>query len=109
MSNINDIEALYVATRTLRQEIRRMEKLSIKSGNMTPQNNTPNQIEKVSADLNWQGMEVAKAEYVAHTAAVNAGIAEVRSRSYYSEVEFNPSAWHYYSYQPPLPKCLETD
>lgn len=95
---------LYMAANALRREKRRMDKLSARGAEMTPQNNTQAQFEKANSNLNWQSMEVTKAEYIAHAAAVDAGIADVRETSYYETIEFNPSPFHRYNYSPPKPK-----
>ena len=57
---ISNIDKVLSELKTLKSEYQKAEKLSEKSLNMDFKNNTPNQIQKVSTDLNWQCMHIDK-------------------------------------------------
>ena len=80
-------------------------KLSEKRSGMSYQDNTPKAIENAEANLNWHAMEYDKLFREVHAVAVDCGIASPKDD--YSEIEYNPSAFHKYKHKPRIPKCRE--
>lgn len=100
MSGTQHIEALFDAVKNLRDSSRKFDKLCEKTSR---DGLNQKQLQKANADANWQAMDLEKARIVAHVAAVDAGIADMRSGSYYERREFHPSGFHSYIYSPPKP------
>ncbi len=67
---------------------------------------TPKQVQKNGADLTWLSMDIDKAAREAHAAAVDCGIADARDPASYGPVDYRPSAFHHYRYQPPMPRVV---
>lgn len=101
---ILDIDTLITALKTYKAAVIKRGKLSDKSFNMDWQHNTKKQIESAQVNLNWHCMDMSKQERGLHALAVNLGISPLRTKSEYLPMEFNPSAWHKYQYQPPMPR-----
>lgn len=67
------------------------------------------QAQKLNVDLNWAAMEIDKIERQLHVACVDAGIADLREPSHYTERHYHPSGWHHYTWTPPQPAALTRD
>jgi len=82
---------------------KRFIKLSERRSGMSHQDNTPKAIENAECNLNWHAMEYDKLFRDVHAVAVDCGIASPKDD--YNKIEYNPSAWHKYSYHPRIPNC----
>lgn len=80
-------------------------KLSERRSGMSHKDNTPKSIESAECNLNWHAMEHDKLFREVHAVSVDCGIAAPKSD--YSEIEYNPSAWHKYTYKPRTPLCRQ--
>jgi len=92
MSQIADIDQMIKLLQTAKREIKKQHKLSQKC-HESWQNSTPKRVQKLYADLNWQGMEVDKkltdiARFYAKSSIVTGT----------QEKEYNPSGFHRYNY-----------
>lgn len=99
---IDDLVRLQEQVRTLISLHKRRAKISGKS----MMDLTPKQAGKVSADLSWIGMDIEKSLRAAHAAAVDCGVADPRGADSYMPVDFRPSSFHHYRYQPPKPRVI---
>lgn len=88
---ISNIDNVLSELKTLKSEYQKAEKLSEKSLNMDFKNNTPKQIQKASADLNWQYMHIDKTQKRVWKSILNSDL-EVDI----SETEYHPSEFHHY-------------
>lgn len=100
---LKHIEELKKLVSALLVSQRRFIKLSEKRSSMSYQDNTPKSIENAEASLNWHAMEHDKLLREVHAVSVNCGISTPKDD--YSEVEYNPSAWHKYRHKPRVPEC----
>lgn len=100
-TKLEDIEALFDAVKTLRDERRKMEKLSLKVAGMEGK-----RAAKGKADLDWSAFNIARAEHRAHAAAVDAGIAEPLPRAEYEPYSVKLNGFQEYRVQPDRPKAL---
>lgn len=92
MSQISDIDQMIKLLQNARREIKKQQKLSEKC-HESWENSTPRRVQKLNADLNWQGMEVDKrltdiARFYAKSSIVTGT----------EEKEYNPSGFHRYKY-----------
>ena len=78
-------------------------KISEKRSGMSYQDNTRKAIDNAEANLNWHAMEYDKLFKTVHAVSVNCGLSLAKDD--YSKIEYNPSAFHRYSYQPLIPDC----
>lgn len=101
---LDDIEALYAAVKVLRDERRKMQRLSDKARDAEGHKARS----KSTVDLNWQAFHVTRLEHAAHAAAVNAGLADLRSREHYATYTVNLSGFHTYEMVPAKPKDWRT-
>ena len=88
---ISNIDKVLSELKTLKSEYQKAEKLSEKSLNMDFKNNTPNQIQKVSTDLNWQCMHIDKQKK-----RVWKTILESELEVDLEDTEYKPSGFHTY-------------
>ena len=88
---ISNIDKVLSELKTLKSEYQKAEKLSEKSLNMDFKNNTPKQIQKASADLNWQCMHIDKTKKRVWESILNADL-EVGLE----DTEYHPSGFHLY-------------
>ena len=88
---ISNIDNVLSELKTLKSEYQKAEKLSEKSLKMDFKNNTPKQIQKASADLNWQCMHIDKTKKRVWKSILNADL-EVDL----NETEYHPSEFHNY-------------
>lgn len=97
---LDAVEALYASVRELRDERRKMEKLSEKARTAPIGKG-----QKANVDLNWQAFHVNRLEHAAHAAAVNCGIADVRDDDHYKPYTVKLSGFHEYEVVPQKPLC----
>lgn len=102
VAHLEDIEALFDVVRSLRDERRKMAKLSEKALSAEGQKAK----QKANVDLNWQAFHVTRLEHQAHCAAVNAGVADARSAKAYEPYTVKLSGFHEYEMVPALPRCM---
>ena len=105
MARLKDVEALYIATKRLYAERKKMERLSDRARD-EPINSRASQSGKLDAALNWQAMYVSKIEAEVHAAAVDCGLADLRSAEHYEKHLNRPSAFHAYTSTPAHPRAL---
>ena len=103
MTRIDDLTRLQASIKSLIAMRKRQEALSGKSYS----DMTQKQVQKNGADLTWLGMDIDKAERDAHAVAVDCGLADPRKGDSYGPVDYRPSAFHHYRYQPKKPRCVE--
>lgn len=101
-ATLSDIEELFEAVKVLRDERRKMAKLSDRAFNVEGSKAQ----QKANVDLNWQAFHVGRLEHKAHAAAVNAGLAEPRPAERYEPYTVKLSGFHEYEVVPPLPRAL---
>lgn len=99
---LEEIEELFDAVKALRDERRKMAKLSDKA--FTAEGSKAQQ--KANVDLNWQAFHVGRLEHKAHAAAVNAGLADPRPAERYEPYTVKLSGFHEYEVVPALPRCM---
>lgn len=99
---LEDIEALFTAVKNLRDERRKMAKLS----ECAFAADSVKARSKSTVDLNWQAFHVTRLEHAVHAAAVNAGLADIRSADHYRPYTVNLSGWHTYEMVPALPRGM---
>ena len=99
---LDDVEALFAAVKELRDERRKMEKLSEKARN-APIGKTG---QKASTDLNWQALHVNRIEHRVHAAAVDCGLADIRSEGHYRPYSVKLTGFHEYEVVPSKPRDL---
>lgn len=99
------IEELKKLTASLVASKKRFLALSERRSSMSYQDNSKKSIENADANLNWHAMEYDKLLREVHAVCVDAGLAAPRSD--YEKIEYNPSAFHRYSYQPRKPLCRQ--
>lgn len=104
VAKLEDIEVLFEAVKNLRNERRKMEKLSERAFNAEG----PKASQKANVDLNWQAFHVNRLEHVAHAAAVDCGLADLRDHSHYQPYSVKLTGFHEYEVVPPKPRDLST-
>lgn len=97
-----DVERLFDAVKSLRDERRKMEKLSDKAFHAQG----PKAQQKASVDLNWQAFHVNRLEHVVHAAAVDCGLADAREPQHYRPYSVKLTGFHEYEVVPPKPRDL---
>lgn len=78
-------------------------KLSERRSGMSWQDSTPKSIDRAEANLNWHAMEYDKLFRAVHAVSVDCGLSKAKDD--YSEIEYNPSAFHRYTHKPRVPEC----
>jgi len=101
-TELDDIEALFHAVKALRDERRKMEKLSQKSSEAPIGKSS----RRTNADLTRQAFHVMRLEHTAHAAAVNAGIADMRPASEYAPYAVKLNGFHEYKVVPQTPRGI---
>lgn len=100
---IKDLEELKKLAALLLKSQKRFNMLSDKRANADLSTHTQRAIEKMNADLNWHAMEHDQLKHEIHAVLVDLGLSEPRDN--YGFVEYTPSPFHKYRYNPPVPKC----
>jgi len=98
-ASLEDIEELFATVKNLRDERRKMAKLSDKAFRAEGQKARS----KSTVDLDWQAFHVTRLEHVAHAAAVNAGIADMRGPDEYLPYSVKLTGFHEYEIVPTRP------
>jgi hypothetical protein len=101
--DLQKLEELKKLVMSLVSSKKRFIKLSERRSGMSYQDNTPKAIDNAECNLNWHAMEYDKLFREVHAVAVDCGIAAPKDD--YSEIEYNPSAFHKYTHKPRLPNC----
>lgn len=101
-ASLEDIDALFAAVKTLRDERRRMERLSEKA--RTAPIGKPSQ--KASTDLTWQAHHVNKIEHDVHARAVDCGLADLRPAASYRPYSVKLTGFHEYEIIPAKPRAI---
>lgn len=102
VAHLEDVEALYAAVKCLRDARKKMSRLSDKAGTA----GIGPAYRKLVVDLDWQAFEVNRLEHKAHAAAVNCGLADLRSAPHYSQYSVKLSGFHEYLVTPDRPRDL---
>ena len=103
MTKIDDLLRLQSHVKSLIANLKRQDAMSGKDYSQM----TQKQVQKNGADLSWVGMDIEKSMMEAHAAAVDCGIAAPHNADQYGPVDFHPSAFHHYRYQPTKPRCRQ--
>ena len=101
-ATLEDVEALFNAVKNLRDERRKMEKLSQRAFAAEGVKARS----KASVDLNWQAFHVNKIEHAVHAAAVDCGVADMRSPEHYRSYSVKLPGFHEYEVNPPKPRAF---
>lgn len=97
---LEDVERLYDAVKNLRDERRKMAKLSDKALHASG----PKASQKANVDLNWQAFHVNRLEHVAHAVAVDCGLADLREPHHYQPYSVKLTGFHEYEVIPYKPR-----
>lgn len=103
VARYDDVEDLFNAVKLLRDERRKMQRLSEKARLAEGQKAR----RKATVDLDWQAAHVAKVEALVHARAVDCGLADLREPEHYRERISHNSPWHKYPWSPELPRALK--
>jgi hypothetical protein len=99
---LKDVEALFDAVKHLRDERRKMERLSEKAMKA----DAGPAYQKAVTNLNWQAHHVVRLEHTAHAAAVDCGLADLREPDHYRPYTVKLTGFHEYEVKPCLPLQL---
>jgi hypothetical protein len=99
------LEELKKLTAELVRSQKRFNALSEKRRNMSLDTHTQKRIGNAEADLNWHAMEHDQLFRTVHAVAVDCGLSLPKED--YSKIEYRPSSFHTYSYQPRIPLCRQ--
>jgi len=102
VAQLDDVERLFNAVKNLRDERRKMQKLSDKALHAEG----PKASQKANVDLNWQAFHVNKIEHAVHAAAVDCGFADLRSPDHYRSYSVKLTGFHEYEVNPDKPRDL---
>jgi len=102
VARLEDVEALFDAVKNLRDERRKMAKLSDKA--LVAEGQKARQ--KATVDLNWQAFHVNRLEHAVHAAAVDCGLADLRSPEHYRTYSVKLTGFHEYEVIPQKPRNL---
>jgi len=97
VARLEDVERLFDAVKS-----RKMARLSDKA--LAAEGQKASQ--KANVDLNWQAFHVNRLEHVAHAAAVDCGLADVRNASHYVPYSVKLTGFHEYEVVPQKPRDL---
>lgn len=100
-SPLSDIDVLFHAVKALRDERRKMERMSEKAA-AAPHG----KLSKLMADLHWQAHHVSQLEHRVHVEAVNCGYADVREAEHYQPRTVRFDGWHDMYVEPVKPRQL---
>ncbi|MBZ3691022.1 hypothetical protein [Phyllobacterium calauticae] len=103
VAHLEDVERLFEAVKNLRNERRKMQKLSDKARAA----DGPKAIQKANVDLNWQAFHVNRLEHAAHAAAVDCDIADMREAARYKSYSVKLSGFHEYEVVPAKPRDFQ--
>lgn len=101
-ANLEDVEALFGAVKQLRDERRKMEKLSDRAFHAEGQK----AVQKATVDLNWQAFHVNGIEHEVHARAVDCGFADLREPGSYEPYSIKLTGFHEYQVTPRKPRAL---
>lgn len=101
-ANLEDIEALFAAVKNLRDERRKMQRLSDKAFDAP----IGKANRKATVDLNWQAFHVSKLEHRVHAAAVDCGLADLRPSEHYRSYSVKLTGFHEYEVTPDKPRSF---
>lgn len=99
---LDDVERLYDAVRNLRDERRKMQKLSDRALRAEG----PKASQKANVDLNWQAFHINRIEHAVHAIAVDCGLADLRPVEHYHPYSVKLSGFHEYEVVPEKPKGM---
>lgn len=102
VAHLEDVERLYDAVKNLRDERRKMQKLSDKALHAEG----PKASQKANVDLNWQAFHINKIEHAVHAAAVDCGLADLRPSEHYRTYSVKLTGFHEYEVVPPKPRGM---
>lgn len=93
MTELEQIEQAIALLKTIKATYKKKERLSEKARNTTFQNSSPKQIDKATAALNWECMELSKAK-VNFARFFKGSILDVSTEVQ----EYNPSGFHKFTH-----------
>lgn len=100
VARIEDVERLFDAVKNLRDERRKMQKLSDKA--LAAEG--PKASQKANVDLNWQAFHINRIEHAVHAAAVDCGFADLRDPGHYQTYSVKLTGFHEYEVVPAKPR-----
>ncbi|BAK66911.1 hypothetical protein SLG_22360 [Sphingobium sp. SYK-6] len=103
VAHLEDVERLFNAVKNLRDERRKMQKLSDRALHAEG----PKASQKANVNLNWQAFHINKIEHAVHAAAVDCGYADIRSTEHYRPYSVKLTGFHEYEVVPDKPRCLK--
>lgn len=101
-ASLEDVEALFAAVKELRDERRKMARLSEKARNAPI-----GKSQKAGVDLDWQAFHVNRIEHRVHAAAVDCGVADARTAEHYRPYSVKLTGFHEYEVVPQKPRVME--
>ena len=102
VAHLEDVERLFNAVKNLRDERRKMQKLSDKALHAVG----PKASQKANVDLNWLAFHINKIEHEVHAASVDCGYADIRSPEHYRTYSVKLTGFHEYEVVPAKPHGL---
>ena len=105
VKELEQLEELKKMVGDLVKSKKRFNQLSQKRSDMCTSTHTARSIDKANANLDFHAIEYDKLYRDVHACAVDCGIASPRDN--YEKLEYNPSAYHRYTYQPRIPLCRQ--
>ncbi len=99
---LDDVERLYSAVKSLRDERRKMQKLSEKALQAVG----PKASQKANVDLNWHAFHINRIEHAVHAVSVDCGFADLRPADHYRPYSVKLTGFHEYEVVPDKPKGL---
>lgn len=105
VATLEDVERLFGFVKQLRDERRKMQKLSDRALHAEG----PKASQRANVDLNWQAFHVNKIEHSVHAAAVDCGLADARDPEHYRPYSVKLTGFHEYEVVPAKPRSLTGD
>jgi hypothetical protein len=105
-TDLEKLEELKKLTMELVRSQKRFDKLSEKRCGMSLETHTERAIQNANAALDWHAMKHDQLFRQVHAVSVDCGLS--RPKDDYGEIEYNPSHFHKYRYQPRVPLCRQS-
>lgn len=103
--DLEQLEELKKLVSELVKSKKKFIKLSEKRASVSSGNSTIKAIDNAEANLNWHAMHYDQLFRTVHAVCVDCGLS--KPRDHYERIEYNPSSFHQYEYQPRIPKCRQ--
>lgn len=90
---LKKVESMMHALKAIKSQIKRCQKYRAKSLNASPSTHTPKQLQKISADVTWENMELEMRK-IDIARCFKGSFMDVST----DVQEFRPSSFHHYKY-----------